>query len=88
MSGPHFRDYHLLLDEHASQIFAMTDEIAEIASSKVVFSICIATKRHKKAQEKQSKYLGFLCFFVALPSFEAKPLVASPRLDPRLLANT
>jgi starvation-inducible DNA-binding protein len=29
MSGPHFRDYHLLLDEHADQIFAMTDEIAE-----------------------------------------------------------
>src|SRR5262249_4981990 len=29
MSGPHFRDYHLLLDEHAEQIFAMTDGIAE-----------------------------------------------------------
>lgn len=29
VSGPHFRDYHLLLDEHADQIFAMTDEIAE-----------------------------------------------------------
>src|SRR5580692_6467731 len=29
MSGPHFRDYHLLLDEHAGQIFAMTDDIAE-----------------------------------------------------------
>ena len=29
MSGPHFRDYHLLLDEHAEQIFAMTDPIAE-----------------------------------------------------------
>ena len=29
MSGPHFRDYHLLLDEHADQIFAMTDVIAE-----------------------------------------------------------
>jgi len=28
-SGPHFRDYHLLLDEHAGQIFAMTDDIAE-----------------------------------------------------------
>ena len=28
-SGPHFRDYHLLLDEQASQIFAMTDDIAE-----------------------------------------------------------
>jgi starvation-inducible DNA-binding protein len=29
MSGPHFRDYHLLLDEHASQVFAITDDIAE-----------------------------------------------------------
>ncbi|HEX3407516.1 MAG TPA: DNA starvation/stationary phase protection protein [Caulobacteraceae bacterium] len=29
MSGPHFRDYHLLLDEQATQIFAMTDPIAE-----------------------------------------------------------
>ena len=31
MSGRHFRDYHLLLDEHAEQIFAMTDNIAERA---------------------------------------------------------
>ena len=31
VSGPHFRDYHLLLDEQAEQIFAMTDEIAERA---------------------------------------------------------
>jgi starvation-inducible DNA-binding protein len=29
MSAPHFRDSHLLLDEHAEQIFAMTDDIAE-----------------------------------------------------------
>jgi starvation-inducible DNA-binding protein len=29
MSGPHFRDYHLLLDEQGDQIFATTDEIAE-----------------------------------------------------------
>ncbi len=29
MSGPHFRDYHLLLDEHATQIYNMTDDIAE-----------------------------------------------------------
>ena len=28
MSGPHFRDYHLLLDEQADQLFAMTDPIA------------------------------------------------------------
>src|SRR5208337_4749351 len=31
MSGRHFRDYHLLLDEHGEQIFAMTDAIAERA---------------------------------------------------------
>jgi starvation-inducible DNA-binding protein len=31
MSGGHFRDYHLLLDEQAEQIFAMTDDIAERA---------------------------------------------------------
>src|SRR5947207_13596329 len=29
LSGPHFRDYHLMLDEQAEQIFAMTDPIAE-----------------------------------------------------------
>ena len=31
MSGPNFRDYHLLLDEHADQVFAMSDDIAERA---------------------------------------------------------
>jgi starvation-inducible DNA-binding protein len=31
MTGPHFRDYHLLLDEQAAQIFAMTDPVAERA---------------------------------------------------------
>jgi starvation-inducible DNA-binding protein len=31
MSGPHFRDYHLLLDEQSDQIFAITDDIAERA---------------------------------------------------------
>ena len=29
ISGPHFRDYHLLLDDHGDQIFAITDAIAE-----------------------------------------------------------
>ena len=29
MSGPYFRDYHLLLDEQSDQIFAITDDIAE-----------------------------------------------------------
>jgi starvation-inducible DNA-binding protein len=31
MSGRQFRDFHLLLDEHADQIFAMTDDVAERA---------------------------------------------------------
>src|SRR5580765_3976001 len=31
LTGSHFRDYHLLLDEHADQVFAMTDAIAERA---------------------------------------------------------
>jgi len=31
MKGPHFRDYHLLLDEQADQIFAMSDDVAERA---------------------------------------------------------
>ncbi|WP_163359490.1 Dps family protein, partial [Escherichia coli] len=29
VSGPHFRDYHLMLDEQGDQLFAMTDPIAE-----------------------------------------------------------
>jgi starvation-inducible DNA-binding protein len=29
VAGPHFRDYHLMLDEHGEQIFATTDDIAE-----------------------------------------------------------
>jgi starvation-inducible DNA-binding protein len=29
MTGPHFRDYHLLMDEQAQQLFAMTDPLAE-----------------------------------------------------------
>lgn len=31
MSGPHFRDYHLMLDEQSDQILAMTDDVAERA---------------------------------------------------------
>src|SRR6202158_5177924 len=39
MSGPHFRDYHLLLDEQADQIFAMTDPIAERVCQRGGFTI-------------------------------------------------
>ena len=31
IGGPHFRDYHVLLDDQAEQIFAMTDAVAERA---------------------------------------------------------
>ncbi|GLQ99344.1 Dps family protein [Dyella mobilis] len=31
LAGPHFRDYHLMLDDHGDQLFAMTDPIAERA---------------------------------------------------------
>ena len=31
MSGPHFRDYHRMLDDHGDQLFAMTDDLAERA---------------------------------------------------------
>ncbi len=31
MSGPHFRDFHLMLDEHGDELFAMTDPLAERA---------------------------------------------------------
>jgi starvation-inducible DNA-binding protein len=30
MTGSHFRDYHLLLDDHADQIFAMTDDMPNV----------------------------------------------------------
>lgn len=31
MSGPHFRDYHLMLDDHGDELFGITDDIAERA---------------------------------------------------------
>jgi len=31
MSGPHFRDYHLMLDDQGEQLFSMTDSVAERA---------------------------------------------------------
>src|SRR3954471_6271065 len=44
LSGPHFRDYHLMFDEQADQLFAMTDPIAErVASSAVPRSSRSAT---------------------------------------------
>src|SRR5436189_2820757 len=58
MSGRHFRDYHLLLDEHSTQIFAMTDTIAERArkiGGRTLRSISdISRHQHLKDNNKES----------------------------------
>jgi len=57
MSGPHFRDYHLLLDEQAEQVFAMTDDIAERArklGGTTLHSISDIT-RHQRLQDNNEQ---------------------------------
>src|SRR6202041_2444144 len=56
MSGPHFRDYHLLLDEHSDQIFAMTDDLAERArkiGGTTLRSISDVTKHQRLADNNE-----------------------------------
>jgi starvation-inducible DNA-binding protein len=60
MSGKHFRDYHLLLDEHASQIFAMTDEIAERArkiGATTVHSISDISQ-HQRIKDNNAEFVA------------------------------
>jgi starvation-inducible DNA-binding protein len=58
ISGPHFRDYHLLLDEQSTQIFAMTDDIAErarkIGGSTIRSISDIAKNQRLKDNNKES----------------------------------
>jgi starvation-inducible DNA-binding protein len=58
ISGPHFRDYHLLLDEQSTQIFAMTDDIAErarkIGGSTIRSISDIAKNQRVKDNNKES----------------------------------
>jgi starvation-inducible DNA-binding protein len=59
MSGPHFRDYHLLLDEHGEQIFAMTDVLAERArklGGNTLRSIG-DIKRHQRIEDNDADYV-------------------------------
>ena len=59
MKGRHFRDYHLLLDEHAGQLFEMTDEIAERArkiGAGTLRSIGDIT-RHQRLQDSDRKHV-------------------------------
>jgi starvation-inducible DNA-binding protein len=60
MSSTHFRDYHLLLDEHGSQIFAMTDDIAERArkiGGTTIKSISDVTK-HQRLKDNNDDYVA------------------------------
>jgi len=60
MSGPHFRDYHLLLDEQATQIFAMTDDIAERArklGGTTIRSISDIT-RHQRLKDNNLEFVA------------------------------
>jgi len=60
MSGPHFRDYHLLLDEHADQIFAMTDDIAERArklGASTLHSISDIS-RHQRLKDNNGEFVA------------------------------
>src|SRR5262249_21333663 len=56
ISGRHFRDYHLLLDEQATQIFAMTDTIAERArkiGGTTIHSLSHIAKNQRLKDNKQ-----------------------------------
>ena len=60
MSGPHFRDYHLLLDEQATQVFAMTDDIAERArklGATTIRSISDIT-RHQRLKDNNAEFVA------------------------------
>ncbi|HVJ85003.1 MAG TPA: DNA starvation/stationary phase protection protein [Caulifigura sp.] len=60
MSGPHFRDYHLLLDEQGDQIFAMTDVIAERArklGGTTIHSIG-EISRHQRLQDDDESFVS------------------------------
>jgi len=60
MTGRHFRDYHLLLDEHAGQIFDMTDEIAERARKIGATSLHSIGEisRHQRLQDNDAESVG------------------------------
>jgi starvation-inducible DNA-binding protein len=60
MTGTHFRDYHLLLDEQGSQVFAMTDDIAERArklGGTTLHSISDISK-HQRLQDNNAEFVA------------------------------
>lgn len=60
MSGRHFRDYHVLLDEQATQIFAMTDDVAERArklGGTTIRSISDIS-RHQRLKDNNAEFVA------------------------------
>ncbi len=60
LSGPHFRDYHLLLDEQAEQLFAITDDIAERArklGARTIRSIGDIA-RHQRLHDSEQQHIN------------------------------
>ena len=80
MSGPHFRDYHLLLDEQSDQIFAMTDVIAERVrkvGGNTLRSISDIT-RHQRLADNDAPYVDPLDMLAELRE-DNQRLVAAMR---------
>jgi starvation-inducible DNA-binding protein len=60
MSGRHFRDYHLLLDEHADQIFAISDDIAERSRKigETTLHSLSESLKYARLKENNEKFVG------------------------------
>jgi starvation-inducible DNA-binding protein len=68
MSGLHFRDYHLLLDEQGEQLFAMTDDIAERArkiGGTTIHSIG-GIPRHQRLKDNAEEFVTPQCMLAEL----------------------
>ena len=60
VTGPHFRDYHLMLDEQAAQVLAMTDDLAERArklGATTLHSIGEISK-HQRLSDNDEEFVG------------------------------
>ncbi len=80
MSGRHFRNYHLLLDEHAEQIFAMVDDIAERArkiGGATLHSVSDISK-HQRLKDNNQESVGALAMLVELCA-DNRELATFPR---------
>ena len=80
ISGPHFRDYHLLLDEHGDQIFAMTDPIAERVRKigGMTLRSIGEISRHQRIQDNDAEFVIPLDMLAELRD-DNKELVAKMR---------